>query len=98
MKRIPGKKLPLTAGCVHALRAEFTRSIEPALVLAAETLNLERTLIDFVNQAYGLTPTEIDLIWKTTTPRMPIPAPITRSSPGPRTEYPAGSRNTNPYD
>ena len=39
--------------------------VEPAL--AAETLKLERTLSDLVNQACGLTPAEIDLMWKTAT-------------------------------
>jgi hypothetical protein len=52
-----------------------TRTIEPARALAAETLKLERTLSDLVNQAYGLTPAEIDLMWKTAPPRMPIPQP-----------------------
>jgi hypothetical protein len=28
-------------------------------------MKLERTLSDLVNQAYGLTPAEIDLLWKT---------------------------------
>ena len=45
--------------------------------LAAETLKLERALSDLVNQAYGLTPAEIDLMWKTAPPRMPIPPPAT---------------------
>jgi hypothetical protein len=45
--------------------------------LAAETLGLERALIDLVNQAYGLTAAEIDLMWKTAPPRMPIPLPTT---------------------
>jgi hypothetical protein len=44
------------------LRAEYTRTIEPARALAAETLRLERTLSDLVNQAYGLTPAEIALM------------------------------------
>ena len=44
---------------------------------AAETLNLERTLSDLVNQAYALTPAEIDLLWKTAPPRMSIPPPTT---------------------
>ena len=57
--------------------AEYTRSIEPARAFAAETLNLERTLSDLVNQAYGLTPAELDLLWKTAPPRMPIPPPAT---------------------
>jgi hypothetical protein len=48
VKRIRGKKLPLTAAGVHALRDEYTRTIEPARALAAETLTLERTLSDLV--------------------------------------------------
>ena len=37
---------------------------------AAETLTLERTLSDLVNQAYALTPSEIALMWQTAPPRM----------------------------
>ena len=75
VKRIRGKKQPLTAAGVQGLRAEYTRTIEPALALAAEILKLERTLSDLVNQAYALTPAEIELMWKTAPPRMPI-APL----------------------
>jgi hypothetical protein len=57
------------------LRDEYTRTIEPARSLAAETLTLERTLSDLVNQAYALTPAEITLMWQTAPPRMPIPPP-----------------------
>jgi hypothetical protein len=78
VKRIRGKKQPLTAAGVHELRAEYTRTIAPARALAAETLTLERTLSDLVNQAYALTPAEIELMWKTAPPRMPIPAPARR--------------------
>jgi len=53
------------------LRDEYTRTI--ARALAAETLTLERTLSDLVNQAYALTPAEIALMWQTAPPRMPIP-------------------------
>ncbi len=77
VKGILGKKHPVTAAGIHALRAEYTRRIEPARALAAETLKLERTLSDLVNQAYALTPAEIDLMWKTAPPRMPIPPPAT---------------------
>jgi hypothetical protein len=73
VKRIRGKKLPLTAAGVHALRAEYIRSIEPARALATETLELESTLSDLVNQAYGLTSAEVELMWNTAPPRMPIP-------------------------
>ena len=37
-------------------------------------LTLERRLSDLVNEAYGLTPDEVDLMWKTAPPRMPITA------------------------
>ena len=57
------------------MRADYTRSIEPARALAAEALKLERTLSDLVNQAYGLTPAEFELMWKTAPPRMPAPPP-----------------------
>ena len=75
VKRIRGKKLPLTAAGVQGLREEYTRSIDPARALATETLTLERTLSDLVNQAYALTPAEIALTWQTAPPRLPIPAP-----------------------
>ena len=42
VKRVRGKKQPLSAAGLHALRDEHTRTIEPARALAAETLNLER--------------------------------------------------------
>jgi hypothetical protein len=67
----------LTAAGLHALRDEYTRSIEPARTLAAEILNLEPTFSDLVNQADGLTPAEIELMWKTGPTRMPIPPPAT---------------------
>jgi len=76
VKRIRGKKLPLTAAGLQALRHEYTNTIEPARTLAAEALQLECKLNDLVNEAYGLTPEEIDLMWKTAPPRMPIPRPV----------------------
>lgn len=47
--RVRGKKLPLTALGVHALRDEYTSTIELARALAAETLKVERTLSDLIN-------------------------------------------------
>jgi hypothetical protein len=55
------------------LRDECTLTIAPA----AEALTLERTLSDLVNQACGLTPADIALMWQTAPPRMPIPSPAT---------------------
>jgi hypothetical protein len=41
VKRIRGKKQPLTAAGVHALRDEYIRTITPARALAAETMKME---------------------------------------------------------
>ena len=77
VKRIRGKKQPLSSAGLHALREKYTRTIEPARALAAETLTLERTHSDLVNQAYALTPAEIELMWQTATPRMPAVQAVT---------------------
>ncbi len=37
-----------------------------------EARKLEQRLSDLVNQAYGLTPADIDLMWRTAPPRMPL--------------------------
>ena len=46
----------LTASGLQTLRQVYTRSIEPARILATESLKLELALSDLVNKAYGLTP------------------------------------------
>ena len=57
------------------MRDEYIRTIEPARARATETPTLERTLSDLADQAYALTPAEIELLWKTAPPGMPIPSP-----------------------
>jgi hypothetical protein len=59
------------------LREEHAKTITPpaAAHQAAEALRLERQLGDLVNEAYGLTPEEVALIWKTAPPRMPYGEP-----------------------
>lgn len=56
-------------------RKEHPRTILPAQALAREALALERRISDLVNEAYGLTPDEVALIWATAPPRMPISKP-----------------------
>ncbi len=80
VKRVRGRKNPLTAAGLQALRQEHANTIQPAGTFAAEALQLECRINDLVNQAYGLTPEEIDLMWKTAPPRMPIPRPATKSN------------------
>jgi hypothetical protein len=72
VKRIRGKKNPLSAAALKSLRDEHARTIEPARAQAAEALQLERQLSDLVNEAYGLTPDEVALLWQTAPPRMPF--------------------------
>jgi hypothetical protein len=38
-------------------------------------LNLENDVSDLVNEAYGLTPEEVGLMWETAPPRMPVTRP-----------------------
>lgn len=75
IKKVRGKKKPLTAAGLKGLRDEYARSLEPARKLAAEALKLEHEISDLVNEAYGLTPDEIALTWQTAPPRMPIAKP-----------------------
>jgi hypothetical protein len=72
VKKVRGKRNPLSAAALKNLREEHARTIEPARALAAESLTLERRLSDLVNEAYRLTPEEITLLWQTAPPRMPI--------------------------
>jgi hypothetical protein len=72
VKRLRGKKNPLSAAVLKSLRDEHTRTIEPARTQVAEALYLERQLSDLVNEAYGLTPEEVALLWETAPPRMPF--------------------------
>ena len=75
VKKLRGKKQPLSSSGLKALRDEFERSIVPAQRLTAEAASLERQVSDLVNAAYGLTNAEVELMWQTAPPRMPIPKP-----------------------
>jgi hypothetical protein len=76
VKKVRGKK-PLSAVELANLRQEYARSIDPARALATEVLTLESEVSNLVNEAYGLTPEEVALMWETAPPRMPIAAPQT---------------------
>ena len=72
VKRIRGRRNPLSVAALKSLRDEHVRTIEPARAQAAEALTLERQLSDLVNEAYDLTPEEVALMWQTAPPRMPF--------------------------
>lgn len=78
VRRLRGRKNPLTAGALRSLREEHARTIAPAAERLAEADRLERELAELVNQAYGLTAEEVDLMWRTAPPRMPPGGPAGR--------------------
>jgi hypothetical protein len=75
VKKVRGKRKPLSVVQVKALKDEHARSVAPLQALAAEARQCERRIADLVNAAYGLTPEEVALMWQTAPPRMPGEAP-----------------------
>jgi hypothetical protein len=66
------KTRKITAAEVAELSREYTVTISPVRRARAEALALERRLSKLVNDAYGLTPEENQLVWETAPPRMPF--------------------------
>jgi hypothetical protein len=62
----------LTPASVQALRGVYDDHIPTLRSHQSEARKLEHRLADLVNQAYQLTPAEVDLLWQTAPPRMPI--------------------------
>ena len=75
VRKVRGKKKPLSAPALKGLREEYVRSIEPARAMAVEAARLENEVACLVNEAYGLTPEEVALMWDTAPPRMPVGGP-----------------------
>jgi len=71
-KRQPRTAGKLTPAALKVLRSGYDEQIPQLRTLEAEALKLEHELSDLVNQAYGLTPEEVALMWETAPPRMPI--------------------------
>ncbi|MBD2442687.1 Eco57I restriction-modification methylase domain-containing protein [Dolichospermum sp. FACHB-1091] len=77
-KRMPKQKNakkssdPLSIPAFTALRQAYNDYVPEINSRKNETVKLEQRLSDLINQAYQLTAEEIDLIWKTAPPRMPI--------------------------
>ena len=62
------KNRKLTSAEIARLKEEHAGTVEPAREAAAEMLTHERALSDLVNAAYGLTPQEVGLMWRTAPP------------------------------
>jgi hypothetical protein len=74
-KRKPKSAGGLMPAALKAVRQVYSDYAPEIQSLKTEALTLEHRLSDLVNQSYGLTPEEIDLMWKTAPPRMPIRQP-----------------------
>jgi hypothetical protein len=70
------KKQPLTAAALKRLRDEHAATLAPAREQRLSIMGHEHALSRLVNAAYGLTPEDVALMWKTAPPRMPIAAPV----------------------
>jgi hypothetical protein len=76
VKKLRGKKKPLSLAGLRSLREEHEHTIVPTRVIARDARVLEQEVSDLINGAYGLTPAEVELMWGTSPPRMPISAPL----------------------
>jgi len=72
IRRGRGIQRPLSAAGVQAVRDEYARTVRPMQAALREAERLEWHLSDLVNEACGLTPDEIHLMWATAPPRMPL--------------------------
>ena len=69
------KKKGLSAADLQRIKAEHATTVVPLKANAARADQLEREVSDLVNEAFGLTPAEVKLMWDTAPPRMPFTAP-----------------------
>jgi hypothetical protein len=74
-KRRPKTAKKLTPASLKALRDGYHEQIMLLQHDKIEAGILERRISDLINSAYGLTPEEIDLLWATAPPHMPLPSP-----------------------
>ena len=70
-KRRPKGVGRLSPADLKQLRSGYADRATPVREARTEAAGLERRLSDLVNEAYGLTPEEVDLLWSTAPPRMP---------------------------
>jgi hypothetical protein len=69
------KRTVLSPARLAQLRDAFAETLEPARADRATADADERALSEIVNQAYGFTPEDVALMWRTAPPRMPVSPP-----------------------
>ena len=83
-----GRRKPLSAAAVQAVREEYANTVQPMHAALQEAERLERRLSDLVNEAYGLTSEDVRLMWATAPPRMPLAAKAEEPGERPLSLYP----------
>ncbi len=71
-QRCPKAAGTLKPAALIALCEGFAEQAQPIQQRQAEAQQLERRLSALVNTAYGLTAADVDLLWRTAPPRMPV--------------------------
>jgi hypothetical protein len=74
--RRPKQEARLSPAAVGELTRVYRQYVPLLRAGAAETARLEGRLAELVNTAYGLTPDEVELLWRTAPPRMPVGAGV----------------------
>jgi hypothetical protein len=72
VKRRPKSAGKLKPADLKYLREVYDENAVPIQSRRAQALAMERRLAELVNRAYGLTPEEVELLWATAPPRMPV--------------------------
>ncbi len=75
IKKLLPKKKGLSAADLQRIKQEHVTTVVPLKANARRADQLEREVSDLVNEAFGLTPGEVALMWDTAPPRMPFTPP-----------------------
>ncbi len=81
MRKALPKRRKLSVAEVAAIRHAHSQIVAPLAERLRTAAGLERALSAVVNAAYGVTPEEEALIWRTAPPRMPVAAPPDATTP-----------------
>ena len=71
-KRRPKSAGVLSVSGLKALRHGYNEQATPMRERQGEAMKLERRLATLVNEAYGLTTEDVETLWRTAPPRMPV--------------------------
>jgi hypothetical protein len=84
LRKVLPKKQKLSVAGVAAIKQAHAETVAPVATRLNEAVALERELSAVVNAAYGITPEEEALVWRTAPPRMPILPPTLPASAEPK--------------